>query len=285
LGFFGIFKKLILILAITGMIQSGSVFSAEGIRPDILFPYQYIGNIDTIEFPEPSGISFHRQRGTLFVVGDRGDIGEIRTDGTLIQQKRVRSADFEGITNDPSTGLLYIVIEGEDLIIEMHPETFQELRTFAIPRTFQKKTVIIAGAGIEGITFVPDADHPEGGTFWVVNQVFHLNDPNNISAAFQIALPLRSKTEKAHIISYIAPGVIDLSALYYDLETEHIFFVSDQTNTIFEYSQKAKLINAYAFPGNDQEGITADGEGYFYIAQDSGGIIKLKWLRNRFKAP
>jgi uncharacterized protein YjiK len=263
------------------MTPGGTVFGANRIRPDILFPYQYVGNIDTIHFPEPSGICFHRQRGTLFVVGDRGDICEIRTDGTLIKQKRVRPADFEGITHDPSTGLLYIVIEGDDLIIEMHPETFQELRTFVIPRTFQKKTVIAdGGRGVEGITFVPDADHPEGGTFWVVNQVFDLDDPNDISAAFQIVLPLRSETETAHIITYIAPGVIDLSALYHDPKTGHIFFVSDETNTIFEYSQKLKLINAYAFPGNDQEGIAADSDGFLYIAQDSGGIIKLKWLRN-----
>jgi len=37
----------------------------------------------------------------------------------------------------------------------------------------------------------------------------------------------------------------------------------------------------FAFLGNDQEGLVRDDEGYLYIAQDSGGIIKIKDLRNR----
>ena len=40
-----------------------------------------------------------------------------------------------------------------------------------------------------------------------------------------------------------------------------------------------KCSRAYAFPGDNQEGITADPNGFLYIAQDSGGILKLKWLR------
>ena len=49
----------------------------------------------------------------------------------------------------------------------------------------------------------------------------------------------------------------------------------------FEITRVGEILSAYAFPGNDQEGITVDGEGFLYIAQDSGGIIKLKWDRER----
>ena len=82
--------------------------------PDTSFPCQWIGNIDQVNFNEPSGIVFHPGREPLFVVGDEGDISEIHTDGTLVKQKRIRHADFEGIACDPSTGLLYIAIEGEE---------------------------------------------------------------------------------------------------------------------------------------------------------------------------
>ena len=32
------------------------------------------------------------------------------------------------------------------------------------------------------------------------------------------------------------------------------------------------------FPCADPEGITADDTGHIYIAQDSGGVIKIKWM-------
>ena len=252
------------------------------ISSSIVFPYEWAGDIDKTEFNEPSGICWHSQRRTLFVVGDEGDVCEIKTDGTLIQKKRVRHADFEGITHDPSTGRLYIAVEGAEAIIELEPETLDVLREFALPRTFEGRTVMKAGGqGIEAITFVPDPTHPEGGTFCVANQAFSLALEDDISAVFQVELPLRSKTGEARLLGYFEPGVIDLSGLYYESASGHLFVISDAANVILEYSRDPALVKAYAFPGDNQEGITADNAGYLYIAQDSGGILKLKWLRER----
>lgn len=249
---------------------------------DIILPYHRIGDIDQTGFNEPSGICFHTQRGTLFVVGDNGDVAEIETDGTLLNEKRIRPADFEGITHDPSTGLLYIAVEGEEAIIEIKPDTLEVLREFPLPRTINGKTVLeYGGHGIEAITFMPDPGHPEGGTFYVANQGFSLTDEHDLSAVFEVELPLRSDVGKAALIGYFTPEVIDLSGLHYDPTTDHLFVISDTTNTIMEYSRQNELINTWALPGDNQEGITADGDGFIYIAQDSGGIIKLEWLRGR----
>jgi hypothetical protein len=38
-------------------------------------------------------------------------------------------------------------------------------------------------------------------------------------------------------------------------------------------------VKQYAFPGNDQEGLCRDEAGFIYIAQDSGGILKIKDIR------
>ena len=248
--------------------------------PSIVFPCQWVGNIDKVRFNEPSGICWHSQRKTLFVVGDEGNICEIKTDGTLIKQKRIRHADFEGITHDPSSGLLYIAIEGAESIIQINPETFEVLQEFSLPRTLDDKTVLKSGGqGIEAITFVPDPAHPEGGTFCVANQAFSLTDEHDVSAVFQVELPLRSNTGKPKLLGYFTPGIIDLSGLYYDPTSDHIFVISDATNIILEYSRNHDLVKEYAFPGDNQEGITVDKAGFMYIAQDSGGIIKLKWLR------
>lgn len=74
----------------------------------VVFPNQWVGDIDKTGFPEPSGICWHPRRRTLFVIGDEGDIGEMRTDGTLLREQRIREgADFEGLTCDPD-GFIYI---------------------------------------------------------------------------------------------------------------------------------------------------------------------------------
>ncbi|RKY71532.1 MAG: hypothetical protein DRP97_01915 [Candidatus Latescibacterota bacterium] len=57
---------------------------------DILFFYHWVGDIDRVHFNEPSGIVFHPRRGTLLVVGDEGDVCEIRKGGTQANQKSSR---------------------------------------------------------------------------------------------------------------------------------------------------------------------------------------------------
>lgn len=247
----------------------------------VVFPNEWIGDIDKAGFGEPSGICWHAQRRTLFVVGDEGDICEMATDGTHIKGKRIREgADFEGLTCDPATGLLYIAVEEAESVLEVHPDTFEVLREFPLPRDFQGRTLMKAGGeGIEGITFVPDPRHPQGGVFWVANQAFTLSDEQDISAVFQVDLPLRTWTGQARITGYFEPGIIDLSGLHYDPATDRILAVSDATNLLLEYSRDRRLLSVHAFPGDNQEGVTVDSDGFLYIAQDTGGIIKLKWLR------
>ena len=273
--------KLIIMFMIIIPFGCSKVSHQQSVSPSIIFPYKWVGSIDKIKFKEPSGICWHSQRKTLFVVGDQGDICEIKPDGTLISQKRIRSADFEGITHDPSTGLLYIAVEGEESIIELNPETLEVLREFSLPRKFDDKVVIKSGGqGIEALAFVPNMAHPEGGTFCVANQSFSTNDKDDISAIFVVELPLRSKIVEPKLLNYFNPGIIDVSGLHYSPVDGHVFVISDACNIILEYSSEYKLLKEFAFPGNDQEGIAVDDANFVYIAQDSGGIIKLKWLRN-----
>ena len=148
--------------------------TAAGADPrSIVFEHEWIGDIDQIGFNEPSGIVYHAGRGTLFAVGDEGDICEIETDGKLIKQTHIRDGDFEGVTYDPATGLLYVVIEGEERILEIRPDDFAVVREFEIERTFEGRMLLEPGGqGVEAITFVPDAGHPQGGTFYIGNQSF-----------------------------------------------------------------------------------------------------------------
>lgn len=273
-------------VAVLMLLCLGSCFAARsaGLSPsDLFFPCGRITYLNEPTFNEPSGIVFHPGRGTLFMVGDEGDVGEMKTDGTGLRQVHVRAADFEGITVNPATGLLYVAIEGEERILEVDPESFAVLRECAIPRQFRGLELLAPGGqGLEGIAFVPDAKHPEGGTFFVANQGFADSPKNDPSVVLEVVAPLKTGVGKeltATILRDIYPGVPDIGDLCYDPARQRLYLVSDTTNTFWEMNLKGELLRGYAFPGNDQEGITVDPQGFVYVAQDSGGFLRSEWQR------
>jgi hypothetical protein len=250
-------------------------------QPDplaIVFPHTWLGDIDKARLREPSGLCFHPGRGTLFAVGDEGHVLELTTNGTPVKLKHMGKGDFEGIAVNPSSGLLYIAVEGLDRVLEFDPATFTIRRYFDLPRVYDGRTILKPGGnGIEAITFIPATNHPHGGTFVVANQVFELGLPDDRSALVELELPLQAPPGTnlpVRVLRVVEPGVIDLSALHYDAASGHLFVVSDTANVLLELTRAGEPVRNWAFPGTDQEGLAFDPDGYLYTAQDSGGITK-----------
>jgi len=258
--------------------------------PAIAFPCEwpgspgFSGNIDTQGIIDPSGVCFYPPARTLFIVSDEGELYEIRTDGTPLSYMKI-PGDLEEITLDPQSGLMYIAVEGEDVILEFDPAKREILRTFHIDHEFQgnphflKRDPDRYDNGIESLAFVPDARHPEGGTFFAGNQ----EDPPCI---LELSVPLKSglgPIGEAKILRVLPTRLRDPGAMLYDPETRLLNVVSDSDNILLEITLDGKIVGEFAFPGNSQEGIAMDDEGFIYIAQDSGGIIKLKDLRKKFR--
>ena len=241
--------------------------------------YALVGDIDRVEFEEPSGISYHPGRNTIFVIGDEGDIAELKLDGTPINSSWLRDGDFEGITVDPSTGLLYVAEERAEKVIEVDPDSLVPIREFTVPREFNGKLVLQPGEeGFEGITFVPIPQHPEGGIFFVAQQSFDLSNESNPSAVLSIELPLRSSSAEqagAKIISIEIFDQIDLAGLHYNTADDRLLILSGSHHKVFLARTDVKVFNSFIIPGDDQEGITEDREGNLYLTQDNGGILKL----------
>jgi hypothetical protein len=242
-------------------------------------PYDKVGVLELKVVKEPSGVCYHSQRGTLFVVDDGGTVCEFKPDGTVVKHKHLRNADFEGITHDPATGRLYLAIEGAESILEVDPDTFRVRREFALPRTFEGRTVMKEGGqGIEGLTFVPDKKHPHGGTFFVANQSFRLDDPEDLSAIFEVEIPLKDEGPtpgEPKILRCIKAPVVDISGLCYDASSDLLFAISDATDRMMSFARDGTLRRTWTLPGNDQEGIALDADRFLYVAQDSGGVLKL----------
>jgi len=245
------------------------------VNPDeLVFHYAWEGDIDESGLAEPSGLVYHPGQGLLFAVGDEGHIARMRRDGSEPQKKILREgADLEGITVNPLTGLLYVAVEGEEKVLEVEPDSLDVVREFQLDRDFRGETVFQPGGnGTEGITFRPDESHAEGGTFYVTNQSFGGEEDSFI---MEVELPLVSGGETGRNLHMIEPGVIDLSALYVGPGAGALLVVSDATNSLYRVNEAGEVVDGWAFVGNDQEGLTLGPDGYMYIAQDSGGIIKV----------
>ena len=248
--------------------------------PSFALPYEWAGNICQTQIAEPSGITFHAIRKTVFVVSDEGELHEMRTDGRPVRSQSLKQTDLEGITVNPSTGLLYAVVEGDDAILEISPQTFEITRRFGINRGFEGRELLRKGGmGLEAITFVPNASHPEGGTFWVGNQSFSLKPNREPSIVCEVVVPLSSTDPtppEGKIISFFPLSIIDISGLAYDSARHCLIVVSDTTNLLVEVTRDGTVLRQHLLPGNDQEGITLDREGFMYIAQENGEVIKIE---------
>jgi hypothetical protein len=261
--------------------------------PTIRFPYLWLdepgfgGNIDQQNFPEPSGICFHPLRKTLFLVSDEGEIAEIEADGSPVFRHKI-PGDLEGVTVDPRTGLLYVIIEGEDIILEFDPNKREVTRRFPLNREFDGDPNFIQKQeegydnGIESIEFIEDESHPEGGTFYIGNQW----DP---SCVMEVFVPLKSSQEKesqARILRVLPLRMDDPAAMFFDAKSGLLNVVSDADNILVEITLDGEIVREYAFLGANQEGITRDDQGFLYITQDmgeyqrgTGGILRVKDLR------
>lgn len=243
----------------------------------VVLPYEWEGDILQEHLTEPSGLTFHPGRGTLFLVGDEGDIAELDTDGKVLRRASLRAgADLEGITCVPGSGLLYAVIEGEEKILEVNPETLSVTREFALPRSVGETELFKPGGnGVEAICFVPDS-----GTFFVANQSFTLEPGEEPSVIVQIELPLAAPDadRPVRILNWFYPNIIDISALWYDASAGQLLAVSDTNNLLIRFTFRGKPVRTYTITGRDQEGLAIDPDGMMYIAQDSGGLIKIRPL-------
>ncbi len=282
------YKRVLLVILIIGIsgilvyflvrMDQSKTQQTAGSRPMPL-PYNWIGDITNKQISEPSGITYHASRKSLFIADDSGIVYEINPNGQHIQAKGVNELDIEGITVDPATGLLYAAVEGDEAIIEIDPAMLTIQREFKILRDFKGEQLLKKGGmGIEAIAFVPDALHAEGGTFWVGNQSFSLKEKDEPSVVCEIVVPLRTATgrkSEGTIINAYKMDFIDISGLVYDTQDDLLILISDTTNLLVEMNRQGAILSRYLLPGDEQEGVALDGLGYMYVAQESGEIIKL----------
>ncbi len=253
------------------LLSSGSCRSDTAVT----LPLREVARFDEDGFRDLSGIVYHPIRQTLFAVEDEGTIVELGTNGTVVAERRILpGADLEGITCNPETGILYVVVEGDDEILEINPEVLEIIRTIPIDRQVEGSLLIDPGGnGLEGITFVSHNATARQSTFALVNQSKELEGPDP-SLVLLVEVDEVGQ-EPARIIRHFSLGVTGLSDITYDPAAERFLVISDSENVALLANLAGRVLNQYPLAGKDQEGITLDADGFLYIAQDSDkGLLK-----------
>lgn len=250
----------------------------------------------------PSGIVYHPQRDSLYVVGDEGDIIEFGLDGVERAAAQHPEHGYEGITCTRDGVHLYAAIErddrGVDRIVEITPEL--ELTGREIHFTWPKRFKPRGKDGIEGVALLTEDTEAQELVFWVCQQakpaVVHqlqvswkLASGPVVEGEIVASYQLRKRRRGADVVPAKKRKrrkmITDLSGLHVTYDRQQgegeLVVLSDGKNRCYRIgicgASLASRATAYRLPKSvgqrlfNQEGITIT-ERHVVIANDAGGV-------------
>lgn len=229
---------------------------------------------DTIE--EPSGICFLKQTGTLFVVSDEGFIFEIDKLGKILRRSYL-GGDLEDVCPGPDANTLLVAVEREDKLLVVDWRNLVSIQEILIDSWADGRLILEEDDdhGIEGLIYYR-------GTVLVTNQSYIIVDSTSghksDSSALLTIAPPKCHDCDAEIVFVDYQQYPDLAAVSAPSDSSNLFLISDEEDLLLEYNPVAGVIvEEYKLFGEEQEGLAFDDEGNLYIAQDSGGILKINF--------
>ena len=272
------FKILLSLSLISALLPGWDIFKNEKELPVVSITKIYL---DPEEI-EPSGIEYDLTTKRIVVVSDEGKI--VSVDSETFQPEifyPLKNMDLEGISFHPKfSNLIFAVEEGKDNILVFNKKGVL-LSKCNVNRKFRGKKVLSKkGNGLESITFFKeDGDY---SYFFIANQSDDFSGKDR--SAILLVKTLTSNIANnilgdASIVSYYPQNIEDISGMTY--HNNYLFVISDTNNYLFIFNDKLEMLDSFLIPGEDQEGIVFDGHT-MYIAQDSGGLLKVVIDKDRF---
>lgn len=222
------------------------------------------------KIPEASGICFIKKSNSLVVVNDEGWIYELSIDGKIKRKKKLGKYDLEGVDYDKKSKKLVIVVEGKESLLFVNLDNFKIEKEIKIKRSYKKINILkkSKGNGLEAIAM-------EDGDIYVSNQS-KIKDKKklkeNASAILRVSGINKKKMKIKEVFNH---GYIDIAGITF--HNGFLYMVSDTKNLLIKYSlEKNKTISKIKLPSSAQEGICFDKNGYMYIADDNGKILRYK---------
>ena len=228
------------------------------------FPSELLPGTSVVDLPvgyETSGLTWHQGWEKLFIVSDEGILSMMNQDGTELVHWNL-GGDFEAVTvADHESNFIYIGVENPDSVIEFDVSSGQITRTFSLTNWMTGPSNL----GLEALTFVPDATHPEGGYFYAGLQ--------STGEVFRFDLSIKSSPTVASVTFIdtltIEGNHTDIADLSYDPSSDRILAVYDSLDRIKVIEKDGELRTQWVAPGSEQEAILYVG-GELFIGEDFG---------------
>ena len=228
------------------------------------FPSELLPGTSIADLPvgyETSGLTWHQGLEKIFAVSDEGIVSMMNRDGTELVHWNL-GGDFEAITvADHESNFIYIGVESPDSVIEFDVSSRQITRTFSLTNWMTGPSNL----GLEALTFVPDATHPEGGLFYAGLQ--------STGEVFRFDLSIKSSSTVASVTFIdtltIEGSHTDIADLSYDPSSDRILAVYDSLDRIKVIEKDGELRTQWVAPGTEQEAILYIG-GELFIGEDFG---------------
>jgi hypothetical protein len=200
----------------------------------------------------PSGIVYHPGLDRLIIVSDKGgQYATIKNDGTELACKDLKDVhgdklnprDHEGVTYaNPNDGFIYVALEdggkaGVAFIRQV------ELSSSRVTKTWKVKFPegVEGSDGLEGITFVRDKSHTEGGTFYLGDQT-----ADKVVGKCDVPIISGGSTDTEYECAVeILPGFKEASGLDYSADAN----IKDQRGVVFVSADRDNSIAAYSPDG------------------------------------
>lgn len=214
-----------------------------------------------IDIPGISAMTYHEERGTLFVLGDGGRIAEVRLDGVILHQQTI-GGDLEGITRLPGTDQLFAVEEESGNIIQIDARNLSATRTYPMRNLSDMlEGTENAEVAIEGLAF---ANQPEGVTLYAVNE-------DNPPLLMMLALVNDGRSTPTAITSAVREvDREDLTELAWDQKSSRLLAISNANDQLIQLSTDGSIQATWALPGDEQEAMTILPDGRIVICDENG---------------
>ncbi len=221
------------------------------------------------QIEEPSGIVYHPERNSLFVVDDDGILFELTTEGLILRSANLGDYDLEGVTLGDSPDHLFLAAEGIEYVLEVSIHSLNVVREIPVNRIWEGQIILYPDDeyGIEGILNLR-------GKILLLNQSFNI-DPNMPPFADPSMLFEVSEGQGEYQISNITyfpfpdlSGIAEKGGLFYIVSGDEDLLLIYDPNTNEVIDQRWLPV------GGDQEGIAFDNTGFVYIAVDGRGVFK-----------
>jgi len=208
-----------------------------------------------IQVTEPSGLSFGKDKKTLWTVSDAPDnrIYEMDLQGNIIQTLNYIGDDFEAIGYDSLKNVLWVAEERKYRILEI---------SLTGDKIVNQKIDFVGNNinGFEGICV--------GNSFY-----YAANEKLPIKI-------LKLNSDFSIISNFDLVGINDISDLCYNNFTDQIWGISDESKLLFCFDENSGITKSYNLPFDKMEGLAIDFEqNLVYLVNDSKSklyIYKLK---------